>query len=93
MLEAVVGALVWAIANGVYIDMKRKGVRGFGRLCAFWMGFPSTWVWLILIAEGAGPRLAVPLDDEEALLAEIRRDRALRTGDGSGTAEEARADK
>lgn len=79
MLESVIGALVWTIANVVYVDMKRKGAHGFGRICAFWMGLPATVVWLFAVPEGRIPALRPPPDDEEALLAEIRRDRWLRS--------------
>jgi hypothetical protein len=79
LLEAVTGAVVWLIANGVYVDMRRKGTRGFARVCAFWMGMPATWAWLLVVREGQVPRIAAPADDEDALLAEVRMDRALRT--------------
>jgi hypothetical protein len=72
------GALVWLVANGVYLDARRKGTRGFVRFLAFWMGLPVTWISLIKVAEGSQPVIEPPPDDEEALLAEVRRDRALR---------------
>ena len=40
MLGATVTAVVLAVSNLVYLDLKRKGVRGFTRLLAFWMGTP-----------------------------------------------------
>jgi hypothetical protein len=41
-LETVVAAIVWLVANVVYIDLKRKGVRGPTRFAAFWVGTPTT---------------------------------------------------
>jgi hypothetical protein len=72
-----VGAIVWALANAVYVDMRRKGVRGFGRFAAFWVGFPVSFLWMALVDEG---RL-LPIEaqeDEDELLREVRRDREVR---------------
>jgi hypothetical protein len=81
-LETAVAAIVWLVANVVYIDLKRKGVRGFTRFAAFWVGTPTTWISLFAIHEGDTPTFAPSPDDEDAvLLAEVRRDRALRGGD------------
>lgn len=77
-LQAVVGAIVWTFANIVYFDLKRKGVRNFGRFAAFWVGNPLTWITFFVLPEGRRPAFEAPADDDEALLAEIRRDRALR---------------
>jgi hypothetical protein len=82
MFEGIFGALVSIAANLIYIDKKRKGVRGFGRICAFWFGTPVTWLWLFFLKEGTRPELEPPPDDVEGLLEEIRRDRALRAGEG-----------
>jgi hypothetical protein len=87
MLEATFGALVSLTANVIYIDKKRKGVRGFGRICAFWLGTPVTWLWLFFLPEGKLREIEPPPDDVEGLLEEIRRDRALREAAG-GTAGE-----
>jgi hypothetical protein len=87
MLEGIFGALVSLAANLIYIDKKRKGVRGFGRLCAFWLGTPVTWIWLFLLREGTQRELEPPPDDMEALLEEIRRDRALREGESEAVGE------
>jgi hypothetical protein len=76
-LKTLIGAIVWALANVVYVDLKRKGARGFGRFAAFWVGTPTTWVAFFVVPEGRRPNLSPPPDDD-ALLAEIRRDRALR---------------
>jgi hypothetical protein len=78
-----IGALVWLVANVVYLDSRRKGTRGFRRLLAFWMGLPVTWFTLLVVKEASAPRIEPPPDDEEGLLAEVRRDRALRAGSES----------
>jgi len=72
------GAIVWAIANVVYVDLRRKGERGFGRFASFFAGMPLTWIWLCTIREGRAPRITPPPDDEDRLLREIRVDRELR---------------
>ena len=81
MFEGIFGALVSIAANLIYIDKKRKGIRGFARICAFWLGTPVTWLWLFFLKEGTEPVLEPPPDDVEALLEEIRADRALRAGE------------
>jgi hypothetical protein len=97
-LRWAVGATVWCLANAVYFDMRRKGVRGFGRFVAFLAGNPTTWLTLFLVKEGSVARLDVPPDDEDRLLREVRVDRELRGlppplerkpepgGDGASTA-------
>ncbi len=83
-LNAVVPAIISVLANVVYFDMKRKGVRGWGRFFAFVAGNPMTWITFFFVHERpvVGPRVVdtfqPPEDDDQALLAEIRRDRALR---------------
>ena len=78
-LEVIIGAIVWTIANVVYLDLKRKGVHGFTRFAAFWLGTPTTWITLFAVPEGRRPTFEnTPDDDGSALLEEIRRDRALR---------------
>jgi hypothetical protein len=77
-LEALVGAIVWVVANVVYIDLRRKGERGFGRFISFFAGFPATWLWLFTVPEGHAPRIEPPPDDDDRLLREIRVDRELR---------------
>jgi hypothetical protein len=81
-LEELVGLVVWLLAVAVYVDARRKGLRGFRRLVSFWMGFPATWLSFLVVSEGSQPLLAPPPDDEDALLEEIRRDRALEPGPG-----------
>lgn len=77
--RALVGAIVWALANLVYYDLKRHGVRNFARFAAFWVGNPTTWITFFVVPDGRQPTFeAVPDDDDDALLREIRRDRALR---------------
>jgi len=78
MLETVAGAVLWALANAVYVDMKRKGTRGFRRFLAFWFGTPTTWLTFFIMREGTAPRIEAPPDDEAGLLSEVRRDRARR---------------
>lgn len=78
MLEATVTAAVWAVANLVYLDLRRKGIHGFTRLVAFWMGTPTTWVSFFMVREGGQPMFEPPPDDEALLLLEVRRDRLLR---------------
>jgi len=77
-LEALAGFVVWLVANTVYLDMRRTGRSGFRRLLAFWLGTPTTWLTLLAVRTGVSPDPETPADDEEALLAEIRRDRRLR---------------
>ncbi len=77
-LRWTVAAIVWSIANVVYLDMTRKGVRGFGRFAAFWAGNPLTWLTLFLMKEPAVARIETPPDDEDRLLREVRVDRELR---------------
>ena len=77
-LEGLIGAIVWAVANVVYIDLRRKGEHGFGRFISFFAGLPVTWIWLFTIREGQAPRIEQPADDEDRLLREIRVDRELR---------------
>ena len=79
-LYKLVGAILWTLANVVYYDLKRKGVRGFGRFAAFWVGTPTTWITFFGVREGRYPTFEPPPDDDGALLAEIRSDRALRAG-------------
>lgn len=79
-LKAVVGAIVWTLANIVYYDLKRKGERNFGRFAAFWVGNPTTWITFFAVREGRRPTFDASVDDD-ALLAEIRSDRALRSGE------------
>lgn len=78
LIEAIAGAALWAVANAVYFDMKRKGTRGFRRFLAFWFGTPTTWGLFFLMKEGQVPQIMPPRDDESSLFAEVRRDRAHR---------------
>jgi len=88
-LDWIVGAIVQALGNAVYIDMRRKGFRGFGRFVAFWVGFPWTLTWLFTVREGSAAALeSAPEDDDDALLREVILDREARRlgpgGDGGG---------
>ena len=78
----IVVALVWVLANVVYLDLKRKGIRGFTRFAAFWVGTPTTWITFFAVRDGSQPTFHAPDEEEdgELLLAEIRRDRALQAG-------------
>lgn len=71
-----VGSAVSILANLMYASYRSSGKSGFGRLLSFWTGFPLTLcVALVIPARRARPELP---DDEDELLAEIRRDRAER---------------
>ena len=90
-LEVVIGAIVWAVANVVYLDLKRKGVHGFTRFAAFWVGNPTTWITFFAVEEGQQPTFHPPSEDDDGfLLDEIRRDKALRSGEDEASLEEAR---
>lgn len=77
-LQWTVGAIVWTLANAVYFDMKRKGVRGFGRFAAFCAGNPTTWITFFAVKEGRVEAFAPPPDDDDRLLREVQVDRELR---------------
>jgi len=77
LFQTLIAAVVWIVANVVYLDMKRKGLRGFTRFAAFWAGTPTTWITFFAVREGSQPTFEQPVDDDELLRA-IRRDRALR---------------
>lgn len=77
-LEAAIGAIVWALANVVYIGLRRRGERSIGRVLAFLAGQPTTWISFFAVPEGGAPRIEPPPDDVDRLLREIRIDRELR---------------
>ncbi len=77
--QTLIAAIVWMVANVVYLDMKRKGLRGFTRLAAFWAGTPTTWITFFAVREGTQPTFESHGGDDE-LLEAVRRDRALRSG-------------
>jgi hypothetical protein len=83
MMEEFFASLVWLAANGLYIDMKRKGREGLVRIIFFWMGNPLTWLWFFLVHKKKEPEALPPAvkDDYQEILREIRRDKALRPGD------------
>ena len=85
-METIVGAILWVLANAVYVDMRRSGERGFKRLCAFWIGWPGTFVGMLSVDEESRPR--VRMDDRglKSLVEEIRRDRDDRDEIGPGAA-------
>ncbi len=78
MLGAAVTAVSWAVGNLVYLDLRRKGIHGFTRFIAFWMGNPWTWLSFFLVQEGTQQVFEAPPDDDALLLQEVRRDRLLR---------------
>jgi hypothetical protein len=77
-LQASIGAILWGVANLVYIGSRRRGERGFGRVIAFFAGMPTTWIALFVVPEGRRSMVEPPPDDEDRLLREIRADRELR---------------
>jgi hypothetical protein len=88
-LREIVGAIVWALANAVYIDMRRKGTRGFGRFAAFWAGLPVNFVWMALVKEGKAALVEPPSDDYGGeLMREIWRDREAKRMVRNGEAAE-----
>lgn len=80
LVRSITGALVWLVANVVYLDKRRRGRRGIARFFAFWLGLPVSFVTLVVLREGEEELVRPPEDDEEALLREVRQDRALREG-------------
>ena len=80
MLESLLGSLVWIVANVAYGAYVRDGERGFKRLAAFWLGFPLTLCSGFLMPRRSGLRhpMRDELEEDRALLLEIRRDRARR---------------
>lgn len=89
-VEQLVGLMVWLVANGVYLDMRRRGRRSFVRVLAFLMGLPATWITLLVVRPGTQPDIVPPADDEDALFREVRRDRALREGGAADGGPDAR---
>lgn len=86
LVEELAGLVVWLLANWAYLGARRTGTRGLRRFVAFWMGLPGTLLSLFLVKEGSQPKLAPPPDDEDALLAEVRRSRGL-PGAGGGASD------
>lgn len=79
-VKEIIGLFVWLVANAVYLGSVRTGRKGIRRFVAFWMGLPGTLVTLVVVKEGSQPDLAPPPDDEDALLEDIRRSRAIQAG-------------
>ncbi|MBT8398019.1 MAG: hypothetical protein HKO65_09655 [Gemmatimonadetes bacterium] len=86
MFEGLVGSIIWALANILYVDLKRKGKAGWSRIILFWMGIPLTWLWFFIIREGSAPELEEAPDDADAILAEIQREKRLKPGASDGAA-------
>lgn len=76
-LRSLIGAIVWTFANLIYLDLRRKGVRR-GRIIAFLVGWPGTFLSALTVREGQVARIEPPADDVDRLLREIRVDRELR---------------
>ena len=89
MLESILGSLVWIVANVAYGAYVRDGDRGFKRFAAFWLGFPLTLCSGFLMPRRSGPRHPKrdELEEDRALLLEIRRDRARRLSRSRGADE------
>ena len=85
LVEELAGLVVWLVANWAYLGARRTGTRGLRRFLAFWMGLPGTLVALLLVHEGSQPRFAPPPDDEDGLLAEVRRSRGLPAAGGGAS--------
>lgn len=79
-LEVAIGFFVWLIANWAYLDFRRNGIRGFKRVVAFFMGWPTTFLTLLLVVESRRPRIKDDDEGLEELVREIRRDRLVREG-------------
>lgn len=78
-VQALIAAIVWIVANVVYLDLRQKGIHGFTRFAAFWVGTPTTWITFFAVHEANRPTFEAGADDDErALLEAIRRDRELR---------------
>lgn len=82
VFQGLVAALVWIVANVVYLDLRRRGIHGFTRFAAFWVGTPTTWITLFAVRDGRQPAFEAE-DDDLALLEAIRRDRSLRSAGSS----------
>lgn len=79
-MEAVVGFILWVLANWVYVDMRRRGERGIKRFLAFWLGWPGTFVGMLSVDEKSQPTIRADDRDLRSLVQDIRRDRILRSG-------------
>ncbi len=80
MLEGILGALVWLMANLAYGAYVRDGERGFRRFAAFCLGFPLTLCSAFVIPRRRSITKSRrdEFEEEQELLLEIRRDRARR---------------
>jgi len=83
--------IVWIVANLAYASMVRNRDQSFGRLVAFFLGWPGTFVSYMCIKPTrrmsepqVDPRYQkqLELEEERDLLFEIRRDRARRISRG-----------
>ncbi|MGD2068833.1 MAG: hypothetical protein PVI57_09205 [Gemmatimonadota bacterium] len=83
-MEAIVGLILWVLANWVYVDMRRRGERGIKRFFAFWLGWPGTFVGMLSVDEKSQPTIRADDRDLRSLVQEIRRDRMLRGPGESG---------
>lgn len=77
-LQWLVGAIVWAFANAVFIEMRRKNVAGFAGVAAFFVGMPLTLITLFVVKERQAALFEPPKDDDEQLLRDVIVDRERR---------------
>lgn len=85
MIGELAGAVVWLMANIMYVQYRRDDLRGFKRFAAFWLGFPIT-IFTAFGVTGPTPERREQLareargdvEAQDELLDEIRRDRASR---------------
>lgn len=56
-LEWLVGAIVWTVANVIYVDLRRKGAQR-GRVISFIAGWPGTLISMVAVREGT----ALPIE-------------------------------
>lgn len=83
-MEGLIGLLIWIAGNYFYYEYRKEGERsGFKRFVSFWMGFPLTVVTMLVVPLGKSPLQVPPPSEGDSLLEEIRRDRALREGQGA----------
>lgn len=89
-IDITVTALVWLVANGVYLKTRWNGEHGASRVFGFLLGLPTTFLTMLFVREGRTDRVT-PLPDADAeLLRDVRRDRRLRAERGEGPTDDGR---
>lgn len=79
ILQAVAAAMVWTVANSVYLDINRKRIRGFTRVTGLWTETPTIWLTFFMVPDSKHPTFhPPPQDGGESLLTEIRCNRERR---------------